>query len=226
MESGLAPQLRVAFARETGVAIHLMPDPATEALAALDRGERDVALSNAPSIEASLAEQGLVHDRRLVARTRMVLVGPSAWKKELDAGQDIQLALSRVVNKGWPFLSAGNGSGAHLAEQALWRKAVTAPKGNQAIKASATAGVLAQAAQLQAVTLVEHGLWLQAKSRKNPGIGSLAVLCENDPLMALPVHVMRGFRASHPTARLWVNWLSGPRARAVILSSPGYEPAT
>ena len=145
VDSGLAKALQAAFARDTGVAIHLMPEPATAALQALERGERDAALCNAPQAEAALEHQGLIHDRRAVALSRLVLVGPAAWRKPLDAASDILIALSRVVRQDRPFLSAADGSGLHQAELALWKKAVTTPQGERYRKPTGQGSLLEQA---------------------------------------------------------------------------------
>jgi tungstate transport system substrate-binding protein len=227
MDSGLAKALQAAFARDTGVAVALMPDPAIDALAALERGERDAALTNAPAAEAGLEKQGLVHNRRLVARSHVVLVGPAAWRKTLDAGNDILLALTRIVARDLPFLSAIYGSGVHQAELELWKKAVTIPKGDRyvpsKIPGASPLGLLEQAQALQACVLLDRGVWLRSGgSGKGRGNG-YAVLCEGDALLQLPVHVMRGFRSSHPATKLWANWISGPHGQSVLTSLGAYQ---
>lgn len=223
VDSGLAKALQAAFARDTGVAIHLMPEPATAALQALERGERDAALCNAPQAEAALEHQGLIHDRRAVALSRLVLVGPAAWRKPLDAASDILIALSRVVRQDRPFLSATDGSGLHQAELALWKKAVTTPQGERYRKPTGQGSLLEQALASQACVLIDRALWMQYARNSGRGATALAVLCEGDRLLELPVHVMRGFRSSHPAAKLWSNWISGPHGRAVVAAHSGYE---
>src|SRR6185369_16024935 len=74
VDSGLAGQLQRAFGRDTGVAVKLVRGPASSVLQALERGENDAALCNAPEAEEALEKQGLLHDRRRVAATDFVLV--------------------------------------------------------------------------------------------------------------------------------------------------------
>ncbi|MEO9068318.1 MAG: LysR substrate-binding domain-containing protein, partial [Caldimonas sp.] len=76
VESGLAAHLRRAFAADTGIAVRLVAGPAMEILDAIQNGEVDAALTNAPDAEAELDRQGLVHDRRSIASGEFVLVGP------------------------------------------------------------------------------------------------------------------------------------------------------
>jgi tungstate transport system substrate-binding protein len=45
---------------------------------------------------------------------------------------------------------------------------------------------------------------------------------EGDPLMAVEVHAMRGFRVAHPAGKIFVAWIAGPKGRAVVASQRGY----
>ena len=84
VESGLAAALQKAFGRDTGVAVQLVEGLALPLLEALERGELDAALTNAPEFEQKLEKQGLVHDRRRIAESSLVLVGPAPKKKTPD----------------------------------------------------------------------------------------------------------------------------------------------
>src|SRR5688572_18612140 len=77
VESGLAPALVRAFGLDTGIAVRTVPGPARPVLDAVERGELDAALTNAPDAEARLVEQGFAHDRQPVATGEFVLVGPA-----------------------------------------------------------------------------------------------------------------------------------------------------
>ena len=52
VDSGLAQALRQGFGRDTGVPVELVRSPALALLAAVERGELDAALCNAPEAEA------------------------------------------------------------------------------------------------------------------------------------------------------------------------------
>src|SRR5450631_906903 len=83
-DSGLAQALQRAFGRDTGIAVQLVRMPALVLLEALDRGEMDAALANAPDAEARLDQQGLIHDRHPIAAGEFVLVGPAPKGKVKD----------------------------------------------------------------------------------------------------------------------------------------------
>ncbi|MBX3603723.1 MAG: substrate-binding domain-containing protein [Piscinibacter sp.] len=228
VESGLAPALQKAFGRDTGVAVQLVPGPALPTLDALERGELDAALTNAPEAEARLEQKGLAHDRRPVATGGFVIVGPAPTPKSFDpAGiarmSDATEALVRVRDAalGAPgtvlFLSAGDGSGTHAAEQALWRAARVAPAAPWYQAAAKGSPLLTQARSLPAYALVDRAVW--ARHGGKP----LAVLVEGDPRLSVPVHVMRSFRVNHPAGKIFTGWITGPKGRRVVAGLRGYS---
>ena len=222
VDSGLAGALQRAFGQDTGVAVLLIRGPATTVLEALERGEHDAALTNAPDVELPLDKQGLVHDRRPIVASDFVLVGPSALVKPLAAGKDVGLALSRLAQVQAPFLSRPDGSGTHLAELAAWRLAKTAPAGDWYQKATAGKPLLVDARERNACVLVERGVWAA-----HGAVKGMAALVDGDPRLAVDVHVMRTFRAErqHPAGKLFVNWISGEKGRALAASHRGYRAA-
>jgi tungstate transport system substrate-binding protein len=230
VDSGLALALQQGFGRDTGVVVQVARSPALTLLAALERGEFDAALCNAPEAEAKLEKQTLVHDRRVVARGEFVVVGPAVRGKARDpagiaGSKDVVQALSRLhgVASATPgllsFLSANDGSGAHVAEQAMWRAAKTAPAAPWHVVADPASGLPAQARARNAYALVERGVWAAQ------GGAPLAVLVDADPLLLEEVHVMRPFRANHPAAKLFVEWVGGPKGRRVAAGHRGYKAA-
>lgn len=230
VDSGLAKALQKAFGRDTGVAVQLLRNPALALLAAAERGEIDAVLSNAPDAEAKLEMQTLVHDRRLVARGEYVIVGPAARGRVRDpagiaGGKDVAQALIQIRDMvgATPglltFLSANDGSGTHIAEQALWRAAKITPAAPWYTTAEPTIGLAGQARALNAYALVERGVWAAY------GGAPLAVLVDADPLLIEPVHVMRPFRANHPAGKLFVDWVGGPKGRRVAAGHRGYRGA-
>jgi tungstate transport system substrate-binding protein len=228
-ESGLASALQRAFGRDTGIVVQLVPGAALPLLEALERGEFDAALTNAPEAEVRLEKQTLVHDRHPIATGDFVVVGPAPRGKGKDpagikGGRDAAQALTALSSAALAapgtitFLSAGDGSGTHVLEQALWRLAKVAPAVPWYATADAKGGLIAQVRARGAYALVERGTWLAL------GGAPLAVLVEGDPLMSQAVHVMRSFRVNHPAAKIFVAWIAGPRGRKVVAGLRGYHP--
>ncbi|HJW12825.1 MAG TPA: substrate-binding domain-containing protein, partial [Albitalea sp.] len=170
VDSGLAAHLLRAFGHDTGIAIDLRHGPATTLLEGLRLGEHDATLTNAPALESALEQQGLARGRRLIASTGFMLVGPLALLKPLAAGSDVVLALARLAQVQAPFMTRADGSGTHLAEQALWRAAQTAPQAPWYQSAAPGGTLLAQAHAAQACALVEHGVWAAHGGGKGYGV--------------------------------------------------------
>ena len=227
VESGLGTSLQRAFGADTGIPVKLVAGPALAVLEALKDGELDAALTNAPRAEAALEEQGLIHDRRAIAVGEFVLVGPAparARGKPPAPSHGGVEALVRIRDMAVAapdsliFLSPADGSGTHLAEQALWRAAGIEPVAPWYASTPATGAFVARVRARGAYALVERGAWAAA------GGAPLAVLAEGDPLLAEPVRAMRAFRATHPAGRIFVGWIAGGRGHAIVASHRGYRP--
>lgn len=220
IESGLAKALQQGFGSDTGIAVQLAPGPALPVLEALERAEFDAALCNAPEAEAGLEQQGLVHDRRAIARGEFVLVGPRLLG--LAGGRDAAATLVRIRDTAAAgaasFLSANDGSGTHVAEQALWRAAQIAPVAPWYVAADSGRGLIAQSRERHAYALVERGAWGLL------GGAPLAVVGEGDPRLGEAVHVMRSFRVNHPAAKIFVAWIAGPKGRTIVAAQRSYRP--
>jgi tungstate transport system substrate-binding protein len=228
-DCGLASSFQKAFGRDTGVAVELVPGDSAALIAALERGEFDSTMTNAPDMEAALEKQGLAHDRRQIALGDLVLVGPLAGKgkKAIDpAGvkgeRDIAVALARLAETQTRVIGAAPGSGCALSSQPLWRAAKAAPAAPWYAETPSNkfGAAIGQAAAENAYTLVERAVWL-AQPHK-----ALAVLVEGDARMVNPVHVMRSFRVSHPAAKLFGQWVGGVNGRRVAAGVRGWRSPT
>jgi tungstate transport system substrate-binding protein len=230
VESGLARSLQHAFGADTGIAVKLVAGPALAILDAVREGEVDAALTNAPDAEASLDKQGLVHDRRPVAAGEFIVVGPAPAPagrgKAPPPGHSGVDALARIQEQvaaepgSLVFLSAGDGSGTHIAEQALWRSAHIDPAAPWYSIADRHDDFVAQVRARRAYAVVERGAWAAA------GGAPLTVVAEGDAMLVELVHVMRSFRITHPAGKIFVSWIAGGRGRALVARQHGYRAQT
>ena len=224
IHSGLAAAFQHSFARDTGIVVKLVPGTSAAVLAALEQGEVDASMTNAPELETQLEKQGLAHDRQRVASGDFVLVGPVEGKGRkasdpagLLGGRDIAAALSRLAQSQAKFVSPAEGSGANLGELALWRLAKVAPSAPWYSKTPANGDAIARAASQGAYTVLERSIWLKRSAKP------LAIVAEGDARMVNDVHVMRSFRVNHPAAKLFVKWASGSTGRHVASSVRGWK---
>ena len=224
-ESGLARRLQRAFGFDTGIAVLLVPGPALAVLDAARDGEVDAALVNAPGAEEELEKQGLIHDRHAIATGEFILVGPpppGPARKRPPPGHSAVELLERIQaqaanDPNVVFLSAGDGSGVHVAEQALWRVARIAPAAPWYVSAERSPNFSAQVRARGAYALVERAAW------SVHGGAPAAILVEGDPLLVESVHAMRAFRVQHPAGKIFVAWIAGGHGRAVVARHGGYR---
>ena len=230
VDSGLARSLQRPFGLSTGIPVLLISRPALSLLDALVAGELDAGLVNAPEAEAGFEKQGLVHDRRPIASGGFVIVGPMlAGPTPRDparlAGSPhasaafTRLSTSAALDPDFPgFVSAGDGSGAHVVEQATWQLARIAPQLPWYSQVPAGTHVIAHARARGAYALVERADWIAH------GGAPLVVLVEDVDGLAERVHAMRSFRSPHPAGKLFMSWIVGPRGRAIVARHRGYGP--
>jgi tungstate transport system substrate-binding protein len=251
--SGLAPALQRGFGRDTGVAVKLVPMPALLALQALERGELDAALCNAPLAEAALVAQGFAHERRAVAVSEFVIVGPVLRPAAVKAAPVKSASANKNAKQPKPSAAAKARDPAGLmgtgnAAQALQRLG-EASVGDDTIRfLSAHDGSGTHAAEQalwRAAKLAPEAAWyrqakapsqLLAQARRERtyalvergvwadlGGAPLEVLIQGDPILRVPVHVMQGFRSKHGAAKLFTAWVTGPKGRSVVAAQRGYR---
>jgi tungstate transport system substrate-binding protein len=228
VESGLARSLQHGFGADTGIAVKLIAGPALAMLDAIRDGEVDVALTNAPEAEANLDKQGLVHDRQPIAAGEFIVVGPlpPGRGKPPAPGRSGVDALARIQEQvaaepaSLVFLSGGDGSGTHIAEQALWRSAHIDPAAPWYSIANKRDDFVAQVRTRRAYAVVERGAWAAA------GGAPLTIVAEGDPMLVESVHVMRAFRITHPAGKIFVAWIAGGRGRSLVARQRGYHVST
>ncbi|MDH3210581.1 MAG: substrate-binding domain-containing protein [Burkholderiaceae bacterium] len=220
-DGGLAKRLQRAFARDAGIAVQIVPGASSGLLEALERGELDATLTHAPAIEARLKQLGLAQDGRCVAQTDFVIAGP--LRGGLTRSRDATATLSQIAQRGIPFLTRNDGSGTHLAEQALWRAAGVAPTAPWYQPLDGEAGTLVLQAKARGACALIDRASLLAGGRLNRSWG---VLAKGDPRLVTRFCWLRGFRSRHPAAKLFGQWIVRRQGRAVVADTPGYDPVT
>lgn len=221
VDCGAAGALRRAFAADTGLAFDIVAGASSALLDALERGELDAAATHAPDAEARLERAGLIHDGRPLASTDFLVVGPLQRGRDpagVAGSGDAAAALARIAQAGAPFLTRGDGSGTHLAEQALWRAAGVAPAAPWYRPAAEGAGLIAQARAAGAYALTDRASWFAAAPAQRAGLG---VVVDGDPRLATQLHTHRSFRAHHPAGKLFSGWIAGPLGRRVVARTAG-----
>ena len=112
--------------------------PSGQILAAAARGDLDVVITHAPSLEQRLL---LAPGHVLLAcpfvASRFAIVGPAADPAHVGAAPSAADAFRRIAAAAGPFVSRGDSSGTHVKELALWQAAHLRPAGAWYIQSGA-----------------------------------------------------------------------------------------
>ncbi|HEV8586253.1 MAG TPA: substrate-binding domain-containing protein [Methylomirabilota bacterium] len=126
-DSGLLDVLVPLFEKQTGDSVKTISVGTGQALALAARGEADVVLVHAPSLEKKYVADGRLHNRRLVMYNDFLLVGPEADPAKVRGDKSVVAALKKLADAKARFVSRGDKSGTHTLELALWKAAGVTP---------------------------------------------------------------------------------------------------
>src|SRR5262249_57291856 len=96
-DSGLLDVLVPMFESETGYTVKTLSVGTGQALALAAKGEADVALVHAPSLEKKYVVEGKLRNRRLVMYNDFVIVGPGEDPARIRGLADAVEALRRIA---------------------------------------------------------------------------------------------------------------------------------
>ena len=177
-DSGLLDVLVPLFEKQTGYSVKTVSVGTGQALALAARGDADVALVHAPSLEKKYVADGKLLNRRLVMYNDFVIIGPKEDPAKIKSAKTALGALKLIEQSKSPFVSRGDNSGTHNLEKSLWKEAGIQPKGGWYIEAGQGMGAtLGIANERNAYTITDRGTLLALSKRVN-----LPILIEGDKL--------------------------------------------
>jgi tungstate transport system substrate-binding protein len=218
-QSGLFPHLLPAFKQATGIDVRVVALGTGQALDSARRGDADVVFVHDPAAEERFVAEGFGLQRRPVMYNDFVLVGPKADPAGAR-GQDIVAALGRLAAAKAPFVSRGDKSGTHAAEQRFWKAAhvdLAAAKPAGYKECGCGMGpALNIGSATNAYVLTDRATWLNFRNR-----GDLVVLVEGDKRLFNQYGVIVVNPAKHPhvkkdLAQAFADWLVSPAGQRTI----------
>jgi tungstate transport system substrate-binding protein len=216
-DSGLLDVLVPMFEKKTGLTVKTISVGTGQALALAARGEADVTLAHAPSVERKYVEEGKLLNRRLVMYNDFVLIGPPEDPARIKGFPKALDAMKRIAESRSRFVSRGDKSGTHTLELGLWKQAAVEPAGPWYIESGQGMGqTLGIANDRRAYTLTDRATWLAFQKRV-----SLPVLVEKDkPLLniysVMEVNPANGPRVNGAGGRALAEFILAPETQAVI----------
>lgn len=223
--SGLFQHILPVFQEESGIEVRVVAQGTGQALETARRGDADVVLVHALSLEEEFVADGWGVERFPVMYNDFVLVGPGedpaqAGTAETAADAFAAVARAGAAGAGAAFASRGDDSGTHVAEMALWQAAGVAPVGQPWYMetGSGMGATLNTAAQVPAYALTDRGTWLSFENR-----GPLEIVFEGDEVLFNPYGVILVNAAQHPhvkseAGQAFIDWLVSADGQAAINS--------
>ena len=216
-DSGLLDVLVPLFEKSTGYTVKTISVGTGQALALAARGEADVTLCHAPSLERKYVAEGKMQDRRLVMYNDFLVVGPEADPAKIKGDKSVVAALKKIAGAGARFVSRGDKSGTHILEQNLWKEAGLTPATPWYIESGqgmgATVGI---ANDRQAYTLTDRATLLAFSKRVD-----LKPMVEHDRLLlniysVMEVNPANGPRVNAAGGKAFAAFILAPETQAVI----------
>jgi len=216
-DSGLLDVLVPLFERHTGYTLKTISVGTGQALALAARGEADVTLAHAPSLERKYVADGKMRNRRLVMYNDFVIVGPAADPAGIKGEKRATAALKKIAGAGARFVSRGDKSGTHTLEVRLWKDAGVTPGAPWYIESGQGMGAtLGIADDRGAYTITDRATLLAFARRVK-----LGVMVEGDrPLLniysVMEVDPANGPKVNTAGGKAFADFMLAPETQGVI----------
>lgn len=236
-DTGLLDYLDPLFFADTGIQVQYVAVGTGQALDMAARGDADVAMVHAPSLEIPFMAQGEGLCRSAVMYNRFLIVGPASDRAHLGGLTNATEAFRRIWQTNSTFISRGDNSGTNVKERAIWALVghipSTANDSWYLETGQGMAATLTVASEKGAYTLTDDGTFYALQTSLN-----LEVLVAGDPFLFNPYHVIVVSPTQHPNVHAdpaleYAHWLVSPRGQMLIaayeigghrLFTPDYNP--
>ena len=216
-DSGLLDVLVPMFEKQTGYTVKTISVGTGQALALAARGEADVTLAHAPSLEKKYVAEGKMQNRRLVMYNDFVIIGPADDPAKIRGEKRAVEALKKIAAAKARFVSRGDKSGTHNLELSLWKQAGIPPGAPSYIESGQGMGAtLGIANDRQAYTITDRGTMLAFAKRIQ-----LPIMVEGDrPLLniysVMEVNPANGPRVNAKGGKAFADFMLSPEVQQVI----------
>lgn len=223
-DSGLLGVLVPLFEKQTGYSVKTVSVGTGQALALAAKGDADVALVHAPSLEKQYVAEGKLLNRRLVMYNDFVIIGPKEDPAKVRSSKSASGALKAIAQAKVSFVSRGDNSGTHILEKSLWKAAGIEPKGSWYMEARQGMGAtLGIANERNAYTITDRGTYLALRNGVSPlrNRVSLRILIEGDRALlniysVVEVNPANGPRINSVGGKAFADFMVAPETQNVI----------
>jgi tungstate transport system substrate-binding protein len=218
-DSGLLDVLVPLFEKKTGYNVKTVSVGTGQALELAAKGEADVALVHAPSLEKKYVADGKLLNRRLVMYNDFIIIGSASDPAKIKSTKSSIEAMKLISGSQNRFVSRGDNSGTHNLEKSLWKQAGIEAKGGWYIESGQGMGAtLGIANDRNAYTITDRATYLAYQKR-----AALTILLEGDkPLLniysVMEVNPANGPRINQVGGKAFADFMVAPDTQAVIAS--------
>ena len=163
-DSGLLDVLIPDFQRKTGYKVKTSAVGTGAALAIGARGDADVVLVHASSLERDFMKQGNGDRRLFLMHNDFIVVGPPADPAKIK-GEPIKDALQALAAAQATFISRGDNSGTDVLEKSLWKQVGIVPAKPWYVEAATGMGQTLQiASEKNAYTITDRSTYVAQRT--------------------------------------------------------------
>ncbi|MFU8894875.1 MAG: substrate-binding domain-containing protein [Gammaproteobacteria bacterium] len=215
--SGLFGHIIPIFRDKTGINVRVVAVGTGQAFRIARNGDSDSLLVHDTAGEKKMVAEGFATERRDVMYNDFVVIGPSGDPAGVKAVKTAAEAFRMIREKEAVFVSRGDDSGTHRAEQRIWESAGGLPKGSWYRELGSGMGAtLNTAAGMNAYVLADRGTWISFANRQD-----LEIVFEGDPVLfnqygTLLISPERHPHLKHDLAQAWHEWLLSAEGQAAI----------
>ena len=190
-DTGLLDEVNAAFEERFGAAVEAVAQGTGAALETASRGDSDVVMVHARSLEDEFMRDGNGINRRDLMFNDFVVVGPEDDPAGIDRMSEVTNAFRMIADSESVFISRGDNSGTHTKELAIWESAGVEPGGEWYREAGSGMGqVLNQANLTPGYTLSDRGTFLSQRSELDLSIYVQGPIEGGPELLANPYGVI------------------------------------
>lgn len=216
-DSGLLTWLIPAYEKKSGDKVRVTLGGTGQVLKFGRNGDIDVILSHSKSDEEKFIADGFGIARFEVMYNDFIIVGPGDDPAKIRGLTNAQRAFQKILQGRYPFVSRGDESGTHRAEQKIWLDAKFQPEGNWYMRAGAgMAEALRIAHERGAYVLTDRATFLKNKKSLD-----LELLVTGEPKIPNQYAVMAVNPKKYPAvnaagAQRFVDWMVSKEGQARI----------
>ncbi len=219
-DSGLLSILIPELEKDTGLDIQTIAFGTGKVLRSAMEGNADVILVHDPENEITFMENGFGTERIAVMRNNFIIVGPESDPAKIVTSDNAANAFTKIVRSQQNFVSRGDESGTHNAEQKIWSKLnvdpLTLPAENYIQTGAGMGRTLNVAIEKAAYVLTDSATWATYENK-----GDHQILFEGDDLLINTYHLITVNAESHPhvspaSQNLILDWFQSNKAYTTI----------